>query len=87
MDNIFWFVPIASILALSFAVYFYRQVLKEDEGTDTMKKIAHHVRLGAMAYLKQQYTIIIKIFCDKIIWNYKPLSSCFNISSTHIYKK
>ena len=62
MNDIFWLVPIASILALSFAVYFYRQVLKEDEGTDTMKKIAHHVRLGAMAYLKQQYKVVLVFF-------------------------
>ncbi len=58
MTSIFWLVPITSLLALSFALYFYRQVFKEDEGTDTMKKIAHHVRLGAMAYLKQQYKVV-----------------------------
>ncbi len=58
MNNIFWLVPMASLLALSFALYFYRQVFREDEGTDIMKKIAHHVRLGAMAYLKQQYKVV-----------------------------
>ena len=62
MNNIFWLVPIASILALSFAFYFYRQVYKEDEGTDIMKKIANHVRLGAMAYLKQQYKVVLIFF-------------------------
>ncbi len=62
MNNIFWLVPISSLLALSFALYFYRQVYKEDEGTDTMKKIAHHVRLGAMAYLKQQYKVVLIFF-------------------------
>lgn len=62
MTNIFWLVPITSLLALSFALYFYRQVLKEDEGTDIMKKIAHHVRLGAMAYLKQQYKVVLIFF-------------------------
>jgi len=62
MNNIFWLVPIASLLALSFAWYFYWQVFKEDEGTDTMKKIANHVRLGAMAYLKQQYKVVLIFF-------------------------
>ena len=62
MYNIFWLVPIASILALSFAFYFYRQVFKEDEGTDVMKRIANHVRLGAMAYLKQQYKVVLIFF-------------------------
>ena len=32
--------------------------MKEDEGTELMKKIAQHVRNGAMAYLKQQYKVV-----------------------------
>lgn len=37
-------------------------MLGEDEGTDLMKKIALHVRNGAMAYLKQQYKVVIIVF-------------------------
>jgi K(+)-stimulated pyrophosphate-energized sodium pump len=62
MDSIFWIVPAASLLALGFALYFYRQVYREDEGTEIMKKIANHVRLGAMAYLKQQYKVVLIFF-------------------------
>jgi K(+)-stimulated pyrophosphate-energized sodium pump len=56
-SNLFWFVPVASVLALIFAWYFFRNMMKESEGTDTMKKIASHVRKGAMAYIRQQYKI------------------------------
>ena len=52
----------ASILALGFAFYFYRNMLGKDEGTDLMKKIAAHVRQGAMAYLKQQYKVVTIVF-------------------------
>ena len=52
----------ASILALSFAYYFYRSMLSKDEGTDLMKTIASHVRKGAMAYLKQQYKVVTIVF-------------------------
>jgi len=52
----------ASILALAFAFFFYKQMMKEEEGTDLMKKIAAHVRKGAMAYLKQQYKVVIIVF-------------------------
>ena len=52
----------ASILALAFAFFFYKSMMKEDEGTDLMKKIAAHVRKGAMAYLKQQYKVVIIVF-------------------------
>ena len=48
--------PICSILALVFAMYLASKVLKEDEGTDQMKKIAESIRKGADAYLKRQYT-------------------------------
>ncbi|HBL75237.1 MAG: sodium-translocating pyrophosphatase [Bacteroidetes bacterium GWF2_42_66] len=62
MNNIFWLVPVSSVLALFFAWFFFKQMMKESEGTDTMKKIAKHVRDGAMAYLKQQYKIVLIVF-------------------------
>ena len=52
----------ASVLALSFAYYFYRSMLSKDEGTELMKTIASHVRKGAMAYLKQQYKVVTIVF-------------------------
>ncbi|HRZ98075.1 MAG TPA: sodium-translocating pyrophosphatase [Paludibacter sp.] len=61
-NNIFFLVPVASIVALGFAYYFFKQMMKESEGTDTMKKIALHVRTGAMAYLKQQYKVVFIVF-------------------------
>ena len=62
MDSIIYLVLGASILALGFAFFFFKQLMKEDEGTDMMKKIAKHVREGAMAYLKQQYKIVTIVF-------------------------
>ncbi|MBA4409581.1 MAG: sodium-translocating pyrophosphatase [Bacteroidota bacterium] len=62
MNSIFWLVPVSSILALLFAWFFFKQMMKESEGTDTMKKIAQHVRDGAMAYLRQQYKVVFIVF-------------------------
>ena len=62
MDYVIYLVLAASVLALGFAYYFYKSMLNEDEGTDLMKKIASHVRKGAMAYLKQQYKVVIIVF-------------------------
>ena len=61
-NSIVYIVLAASILALTFAFIFYKQMMKQDEGTDLMKKIAAHVRKGAMAYLKQQYKVVIIVF-------------------------
>ena len=67
ISNLFWVVPIASLIALGFAYYFFRQMMKEDEGTDTMKKIALYVRKGAMSYLKQQYKVVSIVFLVLLI--------------------
>ena len=64
---LFWFVPMASILALVFAWYFYKQMKKESEGTERMAYIATAVRKGAMAYLKQQYKIVTIVFVSLAI--------------------
>ncbi len=58
----FYLVPVASLLALGFAWYFFRQMMNESEGTDLMKEIAQHVRSGAMAYLRQQYKVVLIVF-------------------------
>ena len=68
MDSIlFWLVPVASVLALCFAYYFHKQMMKESEGTPQMIKIAAAVRKGAMSYLKQQYKIVGCVFLGLVI--------------------
>ncbi len=65
MNNIpiiFWLIPVASLCALGMAWYFFRSMMREDEGSDRMKEIASHVRKGAMAYLKQQYKVVLYVF-------------------------
>lgn len=65
MNNIplvFWLIPIASVVALGMAWFFFRTMMKEEEGTERMKEIAAHVRKGAMAYLKQQYKVVAIVF-------------------------
>lgn len=62
MNCLFYFVPVASVIALFFSWLFYHQMKKESEGTPTMKEIAQYVREGAMAYLKQQYKVVGIVF-------------------------
>ena len=59
---VFWLVPIASIVALCTAYYFFSQMMQTDEGSPRMREIADHVRKGAMAYLKQQYRVVLIVF-------------------------
>jgi K(+)-stimulated pyrophosphate-energized sodium pump len=62
LSELFWIVPLSAVIALGFAWFFFKQVMKEEEGNDHMKKIAAYVREGAMAYLKQQYKVVIIFF-------------------------
>ncbi|MDR0988611.1 MAG: sodium-translocating pyrophosphatase [Prevotellaceae bacterium] len=81
MDNLlFWFIPVASIVALGFAWHFYCQMMKESEGTDTMKKIALYVREGAMAYLKQQYKVVLIVFVVLALF-FAVLAFGFNVQN------
>src|SRR3712207_141377 len=62
IPTVFWLVPIASVVALGMAWYFFSQMMKAEEGTQRMIEIAEHVRKGAMAYLKQQYKVVFYVF-------------------------
>ncbi len=62
MSNIFILVPLASLLALGFAWFFFKSLMKNSEGTDKMKEIAQYVREGAMAYLQRQYKVVGLVF-------------------------
>ena len=62
IPTVFWIVPIASVCALGMAWFFFSQMMKESEGTPRMIEIAEYVRKGAMAYLKQQYKVVLIVF-------------------------
>jgi K(+)-stimulated pyrophosphate-energized sodium pump len=59
---VWWLAPIGSLIALGYAWYFYRSVMKVSEGTERMAEIAQAVREGAMAYLRRQYGVVTIAF-------------------------
>ncbi len=65
--SIFWLAPISSVAALFFAWHFYKNLLKNSEGTPRMVEIAQFVREGAMAYLNRQYRVVGKVFLILVI--------------------
>lgn len=56
------FTFVGAVLALLFAVLMARKVIHFPEGTDLMKKISHAIRMGAGAYLKRQYRVVLIFF-------------------------
>jgi len=62
VSPIFWIAPCGAVVALAFALYMALSNLKKSEGTEPMKEVAKAVRIGATAYLKQQYKGVIMFF-------------------------
>ncbi|MBE6339996.1 MAG: sodium-translocating pyrophosphatase [Bacteroidales bacterium] len=67
MSSLFILVPISSVVALLFAWLFYRSMMKNSEGTPRMAEIASYVRSGAMAYLRRQYGVVLKVFLVLVV--------------------
>ena len=67
IPSVFWLVPIASVVALGMAWYFFKSMMKADEGTPRMREIAEYVRKGAMAYLWQQYKVVGIVFAVLVV--------------------
>ena len=57
-ENLLFMIPVATIIALIFAAYFFKDVWSKDKGTPEMQKVSDAIETGAMAYLKRQYKTI-----------------------------
>ena len=62
MDNLFWIGFVGAVVAGLFAVLQAKKVMGYSEGTEKMQKLAASIREGANAYLKRQYTPVLKVF-------------------------
>ncbi len=59
---IWWVAPLAALLAIVTAFFFYRRMMANSEGTEKMREIARYIREGAFAYLQRQYRVVALVF-------------------------
>ncbi|MGI5978496.1 MAG: sodium-translocating pyrophosphatase [Oscillospiraceae bacterium] len=62
MDSYYWIGFVGFAVAIVYALFRAKKVMSYSEGTEKMQEIASHIREGANAYLKQQYTTVAKVF-------------------------
>ena len=62
IPSYWYFIPVAALVALGMALFFYRFMKRQPGGTRKMKAIAHYVRVGAFAYLRRQYKTVSIVF-------------------------
>ena len=46
---------VVSLLAITYALYLYRTILKKDPGTKRMQELSEYIHQGAMTFLKKEY--------------------------------
>ncbi len=57
-NELIWLPPAAILIAISFAAYLVRDVLRRDTGTPEMRAVSDVIYEGAIAFLRRQYTTI-----------------------------
>ncbi|MCH5190646.1 MAG: sodium-translocating pyrophosphatase [Oscillospiraceae bacterium] len=61
------FTFLGAVIALLFAGFTAKRVLKFSEGTEKMQKISKSIRQGANAYLKRQYSVVAIFFAGMFV--------------------
>ena len=81
------FAIIAGVLALIFAAFRAFAVVREDQGNETMQRIARAIQLGAATFLKREYAVlavfvvavfvVLLVFIDLDVLDKNPMESRF----------
>ena len=83
MDMLVYLAPICALIGLIFAGISYKNVQKEGEGNELIKKITAAIHGGAMVYLNRQYraiavfVVVLAIIIALILPNGILTASCF----------
>jgi len=59
LGDLIFLAPVAGVLALVFALFLAKRVMRQDPGTPEMKRIAEAISEGAMAFLNREYRSLV----------------------------
>ncbi len=63
-----WLAPLAAIVGLGVAAFLGTWVLKQDPGNDKMQEISKATQEGAMAFLKAEWRVLIRLLRSASSW-------------------
>ena len=63
----YYLAPLGALLALGFALFFYKGFMAQSEGDSEMIRIAQAVRDGAYAYLGKQRNVVAIVFVGLLV--------------------
>jgi K(+)-stimulated pyrophosphate-energized sodium pump len=58
VNSVIYWTPVFGVAALLFAWYKASYVARQDAGTERMKEIAGFIKVGAMAFLRREYSVL-----------------------------
>ena len=73
MDSMLIIPPLFGIAGLLVALFIYFVVLRYDGGTDKVKKIADQIHLGAMVFMRREYSYLFLFVSVLIVLSYLAL--------------
>ncbi len=65
--DLMWMAWVGSIAAIGFALILGVHVLRKDPGNETTRELSAHIQAGALAYIKQQYKVVILFFAVLLV--------------------
>ena len=82
MESMLFIPPIFGVAGLLVALFIYFLLLQYDGGTDKVKKIADQIHLGAMVFMRREYTYLFYFVSVLIILSYFALGANTAIAVT-----
>ncbi len=67
VQYLIYLVPLSAIAAFIGVIYYWRVVMRHDEGTEEMVEIAKAIRIGARAFMRRQYRTVFLFFLAMFI--------------------
>ena len=82
MESMLFIPPVFGVAGLLVALFIYFLLLQYDGGTDKVKKIADQIHLGAMVFMRREYTYLFYFVSVLIILSYFALGANTAIAVT-----